>query len=256
MSPPNPHPTFANPTVVEALCELHFELPENKPWDPSWYGALFKNAGEDYPKMEPNEIVEVGVGIGPDGFVQGLRRTGLRTVYPHKERKQLFQLSETTFTVNELPPYPTWAVFVQDIYRGWDLLAKTVGPSGLGRIGLRYINRIPRADIASPLSVWIAENEYVPRKMLEARERFFSRTQLPMADNLRLVVTLADLEEDAGARSIQLDIDAIVVTTIEPKWKAIETHVERLHEAVYRVFESCMTRSLRSLLEGQHVAHR
>ena len=258
MSPPNPHPSFKNPTIAEALCELHFELPEGKPWDASWFGELFKKAGDEYPKMEPGEVVEMGVGIAPDGFVQGIRRTGLRSIYHHKDRPHLFQLSETTFTINELRPYVNWERFINDIRRGWALLASTVGPAGLGRIGLRYINRIPRPNASEPISKWIGTNDYLPKKLLEARERFHSRTQIPIAEDIRLVVTVADLHDEDGARSILLDIDAILNARVPPELTAIEAQANRLHNEIWTVFDSCKTPALRALLdqEAQHVAGR
>ncbi len=251
MSPPDPHPAFANPSIHEALCELHFTLPEGRIWNPQWFGDLFTRA-EEYPRMVPSEIVEIGAGILPDGVVQQVRKLGVRTAYHHLDRPHLIQLSDTTFTVNELAPYPGWAVFQGDIESGWGLLADTVEPSGLSRIGLRYINRIPRANREEPVSEWIASTEFVPERVRSARSRFHSRLQLRISEEQRLVVTIAELEEE-GRTWIMLDIDTVLFASVAAEWPRIQEQTNLLHETIWSVFSDCMTDRLRAYL--QEVAH-
>lgn len=35
------HPTYPNPTIVEALCEIHFRFPEGTEWKPTLVGEFF-----------------------------------------------------------------------------------------------------------------------------------------------------------------------------------------------------------------------
>ena len=37
------HPTYPNPTIVEAACDIHFRLSQTKEWKPSLPGELFKH---------------------------------------------------------------------------------------------------------------------------------------------------------------------------------------------------------------------
>ncbi len=53
------HMTYPNPRITEAVCDIHFRLPESNPWKPSFPGELFKQIQSDYPEMEP--IIEMGV---------------------------------------------------------------------------------------------------------------------------------------------------------------------------------------------------
>jgi len=251
VSPPNPHPSFANPTIQEALCELHFTRPQGQRWNPQWFGDLFKRAGDDYPHMEPSDIAEIGFGIMPDGgVVQQVRKMGVRTLYRHANRPHLIQLSDSTFTVNELAPYKGWEVFLADIQRGWGLLAETVAPAGLGQIGLRYINRIPRGGRDEPVSEWIAQSEYVPERVRSATKLFHSRLQLPVSDDVRLIVTVAELEEE-NRYWIMLDIDTVLLAQVPPEWARIEARASDLHDLVWEVFQGCMTDKLRAHLEEE-----
>lgn len=251
MSPSTSHPSFANPTIQEALCELHFARPEGRDWNPQWFGELFRKAGDDYPNMEPSETAEVGFGITPDGaFVPQMRKMGVKTLYRHATRNHLIQLSDSTFTINELAPYEGWEVFQSDIKRGWDLLSATVAPSGLDRIGLRYINRIRRESADEPVSAWIAASDYVPQRVRSATSRFLSRLQLPVSDDVRLIVTVAEQEEN-GQLSIVLDIDTVLFAQLPPEWEVIAQHTNELHERAWEVFESCMTEKLRAHLKEE-----
>ncbi len=38
------YPTYPNPTITEAVCDIHFRLPQEKEWKPSLPGELFKHA--------------------------------------------------------------------------------------------------------------------------------------------------------------------------------------------------------------------
>ncbi|MEJ2168025.1 MAG: hypothetical protein P8X90_21085 [Desulfobacterales bacterium] len=37
----NRHPSYRNPTIAAALCEIHFSLPDGAPWKASLAGDLF-----------------------------------------------------------------------------------------------------------------------------------------------------------------------------------------------------------------------
>src|SRR5438552_17682769 len=55
----NGHPTYPNPTITEAVCDIHFRLPQGKVWKPSFPGELFKHIQNEYPEMEP--LLEMGL---------------------------------------------------------------------------------------------------------------------------------------------------------------------------------------------------
>ena len=61
------HPTYPNPTITEAVCDIHFRLLQGKEWKPSLPGELFKYIQNEYPEMEP--VVEIGLQLerGPLG---------------------------------------------------------------------------------------------------------------------------------------------------------------------------------------------
>jgi uncharacterized protein (TIGR04255 family) len=252
MSPPNPHPSYVNPTIAEALCELHFTLPGGGEFQQQWYGDFFTQARAEYPIMEPQEVTEFIAGFGPDGMTQS-KQQRLRMIYRHGGRNDLIQLSENVLTVNVLPRYAGWAAFKNRIRIAWDLFQRTASPIGLSRIGLRYINRIPKRTPTEPVSTWLRSAEFFPFKILESESGYHSRLQLPLGPNRRMVVIVAELEEESGKRAIMLDIDLIRAAQIGAAWNEIESCLEELHDQAWEVFEKSKSPALDALLrEAAH----
>jgi len=249
---PNPHPSYSNPTIAEALCELHFSLPGGRDFQQQWYGDFFNRASAKYPIMEPQEITEFIAGFGRKGMTQS-KQERLRMIYRHGGRSDLIQLSENILAVNVLPRYAGWSDFKSHIKTAWELFQDTASPDGLSRIGLRYINRIPKRFPTEPAVSWLRSSEYFPGKILESEEGYHSRFQLPLGPNRRLVVIVAELEEDGGAHSIMLDIDTIRDAQVGAAWSEIEACLEELHDQVWEVFEKSKGPALDALLrEAAH----
>ena len=53
------HPTYPNPTIQEAVCEIHFRLPDGVEWKPALLGELFKHIQPDFPELEP--VTQIGI---------------------------------------------------------------------------------------------------------------------------------------------------------------------------------------------------
>lgn len=49
------HPTYPNPTITEAVCDIHFRLSQEKEWRPSFPGELFKHI-----QTEPSFLILTG----------------------------------------------------------------------------------------------------------------------------------------------------------------------------------------------------
>ena len=64
------HPSYPNPMIAEALCEVHFELQEGAQWKPSLPGELFKGVQDEYPEMEPIQEMGVQFEAVPAGLAQ------------------------------------------------------------------------------------------------------------------------------------------------------------------------------------------
>jgi len=247
------HPSYPNPTIVEALCEIHFQLPEGVSWKPSLPGELFKQIQNDYPEMEP--VVEVGVQFewSPEKFGQSLLPPRQRTRYKHASRPLLLQLSENMFTVNSLSKYPGWKTMRLDVENAWSQAKQVLKPAHITRVGLRYINRIERTTANEPPGEWLQASDFIPAGILSSKGSFLSRVESHLKENHRLIVTVAEIqpEDPAANRPIVLDIDRILENQHLANDAILLNEIDALHEHVWEVFDAAKTPRLAKLLKGE-----
>jgi len=230
------HPTFANPIINEALCEIYFTLPDGVQWEPSIYGRFFTLIQEEFPLIEP---------------VPGAH---IRMRYRHRARALMLQLSEGLLTVNLLAKYPGWQQMQQDILHGWSSLREILGPVQVTRIGLRYINFIPVTNAAETLATWFAPNAFVAETVLHARPSS-SAIEIQMNEQTKAIVQVGEIAniKDENNRKFLLDIDAITITESGAA-VALAEIITQLHDGViWTIFDSFRTANLNRLLHGEQV---
>lgn len=247
-----PHPSYPNPTIAEALCEIHFDLAEGVEWKPSLPGEFFKRLQDDYPEMEPMQEMGVQLQAGPSGLAQRILPSRTRFRYKHKTEPRLLQLAEKTFTLNVLPQYPGWDVMVEQLADTWKQASEVLAPERVNRIGLRYINRVPKESEGQTASDWFKATDYLTPAVLRSGRGGLSRVEVRLDNENRVVVTLGDqgpspTEESGG---FILDIDRIVERYISVQVQEITAETDRLHEDVWAIFDSAKTEKLERFLQG------
>jgi len=249
------HPTYANPTIREAICEIHFRLPDHIEWRPSLSGELFKRIQQDFPVFEPAIDLGFQLQVGPKGAVQGFLPPRQRVLYRHISRPLLLQLSDGILAVNELPQYPGWEEMKRDVLSAWGEVREVVEPARVTRIGLRYINHIRRESPDERVGTWLSPSQYIPEATLSSLPGFLLRSQTRSDAGHRLIVTLGEMEATSGddAGVIVFDIDGIVEKDIGVASEVILEELEQLHEPLWQVFWASRTSRLEALLEGREV---
>jgi len=240
------HPTFSNPTIKEALCEIHFALPEDVQWHSELYGAFFKHIQPEFPSLEPvtSAGLQVQLTSGRVGFLQPQSRMR----YKHVSRNLLLQLSESILTVNVLPKYPGWTQMQADIAQAWMWARDVLKPTGITRIGLRYINFVPKASQEEAPGDWFAPNDYVARAVLASPAGLLSRAEVHDTPLRRVVVTLGEAVE-AEAPMFVLDVDCVEEAE-KGEYLDLTPVLSSLHETAWQVFSGFMTPRLRRFLDG------
>jgi uncharacterized protein (TIGR04255 family) len=246
------HPSYPNPTIVEALCEVHFVLSSEQPWKPSLPGEFFKRIQKDYPEMEPVHNLAVQFEVGPHGLGQRVLPARPRIRFTHKTGKFLIQLAESVLTVNALAPYPGWASMQPYVLQAWTQAATVLQPTGITRVGLRYINRIPRASVEDRVENWLRANDYIPAAVLRSDPGFLSRVEIQQDAQNSVIVTLADqpLATEGNLGAILFDIDRIVARPLPPHKVGLKKMMDALHDDVWSIFESAKGSGLDRFLKG------
>jgi uncharacterized protein (TIGR04255 family) len=148
------HSTYPNPIIAEAICNIHFRLPQGKQWL-SLPGKVFKQIQNDYPEMEP--LVEVGMHLEP-----GSRGTGMNFVpqrqkvhFKHRSRHLMLLLGEDFLSISTHTPYRGWQVMRRDSLAAWQQIAGILQPEAITRIAIRYTNEIEKETQQDRPGTWL-----------------------------------------------------------------------------------------------------
>jgi uncharacterized protein (TIGR04255 family) len=246
------HPSFPNPTIQEAVCEIIFR-PQGGAWNPLIFGQFFERVKTEFPYIEtvPIPLFQVNP-LGLAGPVQlpSAQRQMLR--YRHVSRPVLLQLTENRIVVICVGNYPGWRQMRSDIESAWENIAAVARPEVIIRTGIRYINRIERRTAAETLGNWLLPTDYIPRMVLDSLPGFILQVQARTDETSRTSVTVGENESESGSLSAFIfDIDRISERQISPDVPALIAEAERLHADAWSVFATAMGPKLRKLLEGE-----
>jgi len=244
------HPTYPNPTITEAVCDIHFRLPQEKEWKPSFPGELFKHIQNEYPEMEPVLEMSLQFEIGPLGTGTKFVPQRQKVRFKHGTRPLMLQLAENSLSISTLSPYQGWEVMRRDVLAAWQRVEEVLQPEIIDRIGLRYINQIEKETEQDRPSTWLVANDYIPDGILRSESGFLLREEIHLDIENILIITLGDPKSDvdAGHGTIILDIDRIVEREALTGQKVLEQEMDRLHANVWEVFSSTKGEKLEALL--------
>jgi uncharacterized protein (TIGR04255 family) len=245
------HPRYANPTIREALCEIHFILPDEVKWDATFFARFYQRVQGEFPGFEP--VAQAGLQLqltsGQIGFIPPQSRMR----YKHASRNILLQLAENLLTVNVLPKYEGWTQMQADVRQAWAWAEEVFAPRGISRVGLRYIDFIPRGDPSEKLGDWLAPNDYVATAVLASTANFLSRVEIQKSASRQVVVTVGQPQtidpEDSGPKTIVLDMDCIEQNQ-GGSGLDLDRTLADLHELVWTVFGGFITPRFERLLKG------
>lgn len=242
------HPTYPNPTIQEAICEIYFRLPDDSLSRDSWFGDFYKNVQNQFPIIQPASIPQLQLDVvenKPSLVVPKVMR------YQNISGNLLLQLSETRLVINVLPDYPGWAKVKEHIKYGWEVGCRPLGPELVTGIALRYINRIDRRSSDEKLGKWLVSNKYIPEGVLTSRSEFGSRVITRPNDQDRLSVIVNDREISDGNSVFLLDIELVTEHEMSVDINLLLGEVGRLHDEIWEVFRSSKGEQLEKLLQGE-----
>ena len=244
------HDSFKCPTIAEALCEIHFSVkPETA--NSNWADTLKKHLGDAYPHLENKEHRQFKAEISPQGVsVNPIGTSIAYHVFKHAKRNHLIQAFPNLLTINEIEKYPGWNVVIKDLETAWTSLQRTISVEKISRIGLRYINKIPRMNPDESVSEWLKPSEFYPSRILIAKAQFASRFETFIDDEHRAIVVLAEGLSQTGEKPIIFDIDVVSEANIEPNWDLVEKTVGFLHDQIWQVFKPALSPKLEKYLNG------
>lgn len=235
---------YPNPTISEALCEIFFSTDEK--FDQK-INKLKDSLEASYPDVKDDPIKHFKAIIENSGL-SVKEETTQRSVFKHVDRNHLLQVSPGLIAINEIGEYPTWDVFKNDIKVGYDAVSDVFPVTSINRVGLRYINLIPRVDRAEEVFNWLVPNKYYPDGILNSKKGFLSKCEFDLEQNRKLVVTISESLQQDHFGAIVFDIDAICVCPEGADADSLFVLLEDLHDIISDVFHTSLSKKYQSRL--------
>ncbi|MFH1943049.1 MAG: TIGR04255 family protein [bacterium] len=247
------HPTYPNPTIQEAVCELRFKLSDGVKWEPTIFSSVFSKVQSDFPSFEPTAQVGFRFKVEQEKIDQEVIPSRQRMRYIDKSGKLLFHLSQDMFTINVLPKYQGWENMNMAILNIMGKLTSVIEMECFNRIGLRYINRIERINKDEIPTEWLSQSDYIPKSVLNSLTGFFHRLEVRKDSTNRFIVTLAETKNPSREHfnDIIFDIDCIIEKNIKAQKDSVLKEINSLHDLAWDIFSSSITDKLKRRLRGE-----
>jgi uncharacterized protein (TIGR04255 family) len=128
----------------------------------------------------------------------------------------------------------------------WDVFAACVRPRSIGRVAVRYVNRLDLPGATANLEDFL--RTYPEVAVAESLSGYFMQLQLPQ-DDIGAMLYLTEFAAPPVAPnkiSVVLDIDLFRQAEVDPEklWDLLET----FHVRKNRVFEDCITDKVREMI--------
>lgn len=235
---------YKYPPIVEALCEFRFD--PSSPWDVTIFGHYYDRIGQEFPHKRQVPQIEMSLQKRERGMMGEIREKGVRMQFTRPDRSSMVQLAPHLLVVNKLLPYESWQVFKALILAHLADYQEIVGPVPLKLMELRYINRFDFPLEGFSVGIVFGSSEFLPDRLRQAVAPFFFRLEMPQGKEERLMLTMGTIEsEDFDRVSVLLDLDYQITITAEMGKATLSEYLDKAHDRIEKVFESCLTHELR-----------
>lgn len=243
-------PSYKHAPITEAVIAINFATS----MDSAEFDKVSDKFGSHYPQHQRVENVKVAVQL-PVGQ-KDIPTTEIDREVGHRrsssDMTELLVLWRSAFVVSQLAPYPGWDEFFQRFVRDWKVWKRAMGFRPIGRLGVRYINRI---DI--PLSGHIVEHEtflnVYPKlpDILGQVGAYAVQAVLPIEDiGCRLTLNSAVVPAPIlGHASFVIDQDIAKEVDLPQSDKAIYELLNEIRVRKNNVFEACISDRARELFQ-------
>ena len=243
---------YKNPPVIEAVCE--FQFGPSSPWDLAIPGLVYEGLQKNFPKRRQTKRYETGLRTTPEGVLQEIRTTEI-IQFLREDGRVLVQVGENLLSVNHLKPYPTWKDFLPMVRDSFDIYAKVAKPTGIKRMGLRYINRIEFPDAKVELGDYFSFYPFLGPSLPQDHGAFIAGVEFAYEDGrdgLRLQMTNAKADQ-GEVIAIVLDLDYFLRQQGSVSVDATFDWIETAHNRLEAGFEGCINEKLRTYFDEEKV---
>ncbi len=237
---------YAQPPVVEALCEIFFH---HSKWDPTVPGVFYQSISDRFPTKQEIKQVDLAVELGKESAATKMSAVEPRSRFLSADASRMVQVGRDLLVVNQLKPYPRfedWQPLITEMLQHYRDIAS---PAGIQKIGLRYINRVTIPETGHPMESYFRLYPEVPQTLGSAHGQFFLRLQIPARHGEHaLIVTFGSTgADDPNSSAYLLDLYDICSAGEQLSVDLVNRRTNEAHENVEHAFENIITDKARAL---------
>lgn len=224
--------------IVEAVLDIR-GVP-SVAWNETTLQNELKQRLPDYPKHETMRETKFQLPAGKTApVVEDFGCVGFKL--HSADNLHIVQFNKGSFVFSRLKPYQDWERFSQEALRLWAIYCDLLKPNAIGRIGLRFINRIavnqPKVELSdyykySPSSIkelnWPLSG-YLHHDMLQVPETLYS---------VNLIKTVQNVPGEVG---LLLDIDVFMQSRFAYNELRIIECIEEMRWVKNKIFFGSLT---------------
>jgi uncharacterized protein (TIGR04255 family) len=241
---------YAKPPIVEVVCEFRF-VP-GAPWDSAIPGLVYAHLRGDFPKRRMFRSLESQVSPSEGGIQQQIHLAE-RVQFLREDEKAFVQVGPDFLAINHLAPYPSWEGVRPLIQQAFNAYREVAKPTGLRRIGLRYINRIEFPTKPVHFSEFLNFYPHTGAVLPGGIADFVFGVVSPFEqerDALRLQLNCAEMS-GVDLLAALLDLDYFLARSQAITMDEALGWVDVAHDHVLTTFEACLTERSRAMFEPE-----
>ncbi len=237
---------YANPPVIEAVCE--FQFGSDTPWNEDMADRIHKPLRKLFPKSQTAHRLTVQTSTGNGELTQEARSVNVLQ-YLQNDGNKLFQVAPYSLAINHLSPYTSWHEFFPIIQQCFGAYRKVAKPKSFRRIGVRYINKIEITSKRVELEEYFNFYPHLEGDLPKDHGPFFVGVQIPfqdVRDGMKVELTTV-VPTEAGNLACILNLDYFLNQPDQVDMQGVFEWVDTAHANIETIFEACIKEPLRQL---------
>lgn len=240
--------------IVEAVIEIRARATTT--WQEQTVRSELKTKLVGYSLLDSLKAVrgefKLEPGKSPSSVLRDLGWSGDR--FQSADKKQIARFSADRFAFSRLGPYQDWAQFSTEALRFWAVFRELAVPQEIGRIGLRFINRILLLSSETQFDHYIKPAPNVPGGLPLSFAGFLQHDILETPGHpyaINVIRTLQrTMQKEGEGRSIILDIDAFTTDKPNLQDNTVSQRLAELRWLKNKIFFSSITDEALRIFQG------
>ncbi len=232
-------PHLPRAPIVEAVLDLR--VVSSVEWDELSLRSQLEERLPDYPKHDT--VQETEVQLSPKtgtNIIKDLVHVGLKC--QSEDSFYVVQFNKDSFVFSRLKPYENWEKFSQEALRLWEIFCELLKPIEIGRVGLRFINRLA---IRKQQAIELADYYESPPESIKGLNwplaGYLHQDRIQVPDTpyfVNIIKTTQNTQMDIG---LLLDIDVSMNKHLSFDELQISEHMNKMRWVKNKVFFSSLT---------------